>query len=73
LRGPSGKVGFFRVFTKIGSTFWVAGQFLYHKHEISDRKNIIVPYIRISGLWPDYGRSSMERKISKKKIPIDTA
>jgi hypothetical protein len=55
-----------RVATKIGSTFFgfsqVTGQLksckmiIYHQHEISDRKNTIMPSIWILGLWTDFGR-----------------
>jgi hypothetical protein len=34
---------------------------IYHQHEISDRKNTIMPYFWISGLWPDYGRDPLDQ------------
>jgi hypothetical protein len=36
-----------------------------HQYEISNRKNIIMPFIEILGLWPDHGRKPMERRGSK--------
>jgi hypothetical protein len=65
----------FRVATEIGSNFFgcwpITGllkkcnMIFYHKHEISDRKNTIMPYIGVSGFWPDRGRRSMEFRSSK--------
>jgi hypothetical protein len=34
---------------------------IYHQHQISDRKNTIMPYIWILGLWPDYGRGPLDQ------------
>jgi hypothetical protein len=39
---------------------------IYHQHEISHRKNTIMPHIWILELWPDYGRGTLAQVLKSR-------